>query len=88
MLQADIVITGALVLVFILVVVPIAYWIVRGIARSSPLTPAPTALVRPTASQLRLQSSTRQFCTELRSRKVPVLRGLFLWAVKDSNLQP
>ena len=34
MLQADIVITGALVLVFILVVVPIAYWIVRGIARS------------------------------------------------------
>jgi hypothetical protein len=34
MLQADIVFTGALVLVFILVVVPIAYWIVRGIARS------------------------------------------------------
>ena len=34
MLLADIVITGALILVFILVVVPIAYWIVRGIARS------------------------------------------------------
>jgi hypothetical protein len=34
MLLADIVFTGASVLVFILVVVPIAYWIVRGIARS------------------------------------------------------
>jgi hypothetical protein len=34
MLLADIVFTGALVLVFILVLVPIAYWIVRGIARS------------------------------------------------------
>ena len=34
MLLADIVFTGALILVFILVAVPIAYWIVRGIARS------------------------------------------------------
>jgi hypothetical protein len=34
MLQADIVFTGSLVLVFILVVLPIAYWIVRGIVRS------------------------------------------------------
>jgi hypothetical protein len=33
MLQADIVITGALVLVLVLVVVPIAYWIVRGIVK-------------------------------------------------------